>query len=346
MDWTKGYSAHWRVYEVDSKTWADGGLLSGATSVTINRDGAGEAPLMESGAVSLDTDISEDFKERYLRIAMYAEQDDGATRVDVATLLFASTTGNIDKGFDAVELTGRSVLYPASTKVLLTGTYAPKGVDGAQWCASMLRDAIQAPVEVFGSFTLETNTVFDGGTTYLACVWQILDAGGFVIQIAGNGTVQIMPRPADPSIVLDAVGAQLLHPGMPYTMDWSKVPNRYTAIEGSNVATVVNDDSGSPVSTSSRGYVVDVLDTKPVRVNGESLEQYAARRLEELSTVPDERTYVREYYPGVYPFSIARGNLSGMNLDGDLRIVTQALTCDKGITVQEKAQREVKLWQR
>lgn len=346
MDWTKGYSAQWRVYEVDPSTWADAGVLEGATSVSINRDGTGDVPLLESGSISMDTGVGASFQERYLRVVMYAEQAGGVERVDVGTMLYVAANGTVDKGRNAVELVGRSVLYPASTRQLITGAYAPRGTDGAQWCATMLREAIMAPVEVFGGFTLDTNVVFDVGTTYLAAVWQILNAGGYVIQIDGSGKVNILPMPTEPSLLLDDAGAKLLHPGIPYSSDGSAVPNRYTAIDGDLVATVVNDNPASEVSTIRRGYVLDKVDTSPTRVNGESLEQYAARQLETLSIIPDERTYTREYYPGIVPYCVVRGTLTEMNFDGDMRVMSQSLTCDKGIIVQEKAQREVKLWQR
>lgn len=345
MDWTRGYTATWRVFEVNVDTWADGGLLSNITSASISRDCTGGTPLLESGSIKLDAPVGEDFTERYLRIVMTANQDGQAERVDIATLLCSSSSGSIDRGYDAQDLEGHSVLYPASTRLLTRGTYVPAGTDGVAWAADMLRQACRAPIEPQGAFTLEDSIVFDIGTSYLECVWMVLDAGGYCMQIEGDGTVNILPLPATPGLVLDGAGAQLITTGIDYTRDWAETPNRYVAVDGENIAEIVNDDPNSPTSTVARGYFIDEVDTSPVRVNGESLQQYAIRRLEELSTIPDERTYTREYAPGVYPFSLVRGTLADVSIEGDLRVKTQSLECGRGILVTEKAERQVFAWQ-
>lgn len=347
MDWTRGYSSHWKVYEVDTSTWADGIAVEGINAVSIERDCSSSIPLLESGSIFLDdTGDEQNFTERYLRIVLYAEQDGGLERVDVATLLCSSSTGTIDKGYDGREITGSSVLYPASRCCITNGTYAPIGVDGAEWAAKMLRECIAAPVEVEGSFTLDVDVVFELGMTYLECVWNILDAGGFVMQIAGDGRVYICEKPYESVLTLDDYGARLLHPAIKYSIDWRDVPNRYFAIENGETAMAINDDEDSLASTVTRGYFNDYIDRSPVRINGESLQQYAERSLEEMSYIPETRTYSREYQPGIYPFDIVRGTMASVDLDGTLRIIRQSLTCGRGIKVSELAQGEVSLWTR
>jgi hypothetical protein len=121
------------------------------------------------------------------------------------------------------------------------------------------------------------------------------------------------------------------------------VPNRFTALERGEMATAVNE-TGSPASRDARGYWHDETDDAPKRVNGETLAAYAARRLEELSIVPDERTYTREWWPGVLPGSVVRGSMEG--LSGDMRVESQEIECSHGLTVQEAASREVYAWRR
>ena len=94
------------------------------------------------------------------------------------------------------------------------------------------------------------------------------------------------------------------------------------------------------------GYRHDVVDTSPVRVGGETLAAYCARRLEEESVVLDTRIYRREYWPGVVPGDLVLGSLAGDGLDGLMRVRRQSLTCQQGIVVEEEAQREVGTWQR
>lgn len=345
IDWSKGYTSQWRVFEVDTSTWADGAIIPNITSAEVERDGTGDAPLLESGSIRCDMEPGAEFEERYIRIALTAYQETGYERVDVATLLATGVTGNTDYDRQDTEVTCRSVLYPAQAKAISTGSYCPKGINGAEWVAGELRKVCHAPVEVTGSFEVDTHIVFDVGMTVLECVWQVLDAGHFCIQIGGDGTIHVMPMPTKPQLTLDEASANLLLPEIQNEFDYSEVPNSYTAIEELQTATVQNTDPTSITSIPYRGYEVSVVDESPLRVNGESLEAYCAKMLEQMSTIPDSRTYSREYWPGVYPFSLVRGILSPAGIEGDYRVETQSLTCDMGIVVNERASKEVKLWQ-
>lgn len=346
IDWGAGYSATWRVHEVDQTTWADAGVLAGVRSVTVERDATDDAPLVESGTVTFDTEPGDAFRERYLRVVMVAHQAGVSERVDVATLLCSATAGEFGHGAESRELVGRSVLWPASTRRPTSGTYVPRGVDGAAWVADALDSVLVAPVVADGSFALEDAVVLDVGTSLLDAAWSVLNAGGFCLQVDGDGTVHVRQRPTEPALSLDEAGARLLHYGVRRSMDMSEVPSRYVAIDGSAVAEAVNDDPNSVTSAAHRGYSVDEIDTAPSRLAGESLTSYAQRRLEELSVVKDSRSYTREYWPGVVPLSMVHGTLNGVGLDGDMRVVRQSLTCDRGIVVAEEAESEVRTWTR
>lgn len=61
-----------------------------------------------------------------------------------------------------------------------------------------------------------------------------------------------------------------------------------------------------------------------------------------MSVMKDERSYSREYAEGVNLYSLIRASIDG--LEGNLRVETQNIKCDYGITVSEKASREINLW--
>lgn len=346
IDWQGGYHATYRVYEVDEGTWADGAIVDGVTGIDITRESDGDSPLMESGSMSVDLPVDEGFRERYLRVAMVARQGGSVERVDVATMLFASTSDEVDRGFADTELTGVSVLYPASREDVEAGSYAPMGANGPEFVGSMLRGAIAAPVVVDGSFTLDEHVVFDQGAKVLDAAWMVLRAGNFVLMIDGDGTVHVTPMPEQPALSLDSVGISLLLPSIGRELDYTEVPNRFRAMDGSQYAEAVNDDPTSPTSTVTRGYVHDGdgIETSPIRVNGETLQAYCNRMLEERSTVHDTRTYRREWWPGVTPFSVVEGSVPSVGMDGTLRVEKQSLELGKGIVVSETAYREVKTW--
>ena len=123
----------------------------------------------------------------------------------------------------------------------------------------------------------------------------------------------------------------------------SEIPNRYIVISDDAVVIAENNDPASIVSTVSRGYFVDMVDTLPTPVNSKTLNEYANDRLKELSILKDERSYTREYVPDVYLYSLVRASIDG--LQGDMRVTSQTVNCGNGITVNEKASREIALWQ-
>lgn len=338
MEWGRSYTATWRVFRVNRKTWADAEQVSGIDSISVTRTADGA--LLESG----EFDVTGDLVPDYYRIVMTAEQGGEVTRVDVATLLFDITGGEYDYGTTEQSAEGHSVLYPASTTAIVTGEYAPAGVDGARYAGDLLEQTINAPVEVEGSFTLNDHVVHEPGSYVLDAVWSVLDAGNFVIQLDGRGVVHIRPRPTEPSLILDNSNTSLLTNGVNYTTNISEIPNRYIVIDDNNRAIAENNDPNSEVSTVSRGFFVDEIDESPTPINGETYSEYAERQLELLSVMEDERTYTREFVPGVYLYSIIKASIDG--LEGDLRVKSQTLKCGNGITIAEKAVREEHLWQR
>lgn len=338
MEWGRSYTATWRVFRVNRKTWADAEQVSDIDSISVTRTADGA--LLESG----EFDVTGDLVPDYYRIVMTAEQGGEVTRVDVATLLFDITGGEYDYGTTEQSAEGHSVLYPASTTAIVTGEYAPAGVDGARYAGDLLEQTINAPVEVEGSFTLNDHVVHEPGSYVLDAVWSVLDAGNFVIQLDGRGVVHIRPRPTEPSLILDNSNTSLLTNGVNYTTNISEIPNRYIVIDDNNRAIAENNDPNSEVSTVSRGFFVDEIDESPTPINGETYSEYAERQLELLSVMEDERTYTREFVPGVYLYSIIKASIDG--LEGDLRVKSQTLKCGNGITIAEKAVREEHLWQR
>ena len=348
VDWGGGgYTVvAWLFYRVDRDTWADAYEVPYVTSISVSRDVSDEHGTIERGSIEVDMAVGAEFEEGYYRVVMVAQQDGSVERVNVATLLCSSSSSTTERHVSGHSINGRSVLQPASTTILQLGSYAPAGADGAEWAGTLLASAVNAPVTVDGGFRLETPIVFDEGSTVLNAVWTVLDAGGYVMQISGSGVIGIVPKPTEPSLDLDLAHARMVQTEFQRELDYSEVPNRYFAVEDGVSSGAINDDPTSVTSTVYRGWYSDVRDTSPVRVDGESLFAYCERKLEEASMVEDKRIYKREWWPDVLPFSIVHGSLSSVGFDGDFRVVSQQITCNRGIVVEERASREVYTWQR
>lgn len=342
IDFGAPYSSTWRVFAVDERTWADGDRVYGVTGASISREADGN--LIESGTFTADLPSGESLGEGYYRLVMTANQNGVSERVDVATL-HGITSGSVSgKGRNLQTVDCSSVLYPASTEKTAIGGYAPSGVNGAQFVADMLSSCIKAPVEWEGAFILDSPIVFQLGWSMLKCCWTVLEAGNFTMFIDGRGTVRVCEKPTAASLSLDSTSARLVGTSVSRKMDWSVVHNRYYAIDGKDVAVAVNDDPNSVTSTVSRGYNSDVVDRSPKRVNGETLEAYASRKLHEDSVILDTRTYTREWVDGVYPNSVVLGSIPSVGLEGTLRVTSQKLTLGRGIKVDETAGLEVSSW--
>ena len=336
IDWARAYSSRFIVARVDADTWADAGAAGNVVSVSIDRDCSDSVPLLEEASIEVDGD----FQDGWHRVYMVAEQG-AAEKVALGTFLFERKTASNGHGRKTINAGGSSVLKEAEYVELAYGEYAPYGADVARYAANMLRKAIHAPVNVSGGFTLSQNVVFTIGMSVLEAVWLVLDAGGFCMRIDGDGTVNVLQKPVEPDLELSRASARLLMPGVDDDYTLSGVPNRYKAIDGGDVAVAVNDDPASAASYASRGRWVDETDTSPVRVNGETLQQYAERKLKEASAITVRKSYTREFWPGVRPFSIVRGSMADIGLSGDFTVVSQSLECGRGIVVQETVQAEV-----
>ena len=305
MDWTKSYSASWRVFRVNETTWADSELIKGVDSINITRSCSGDCPRLESGSMTV---TGNEFESGYYRIVMNATQGVETERVDVATLLCESSKSTHDYGSSQHSVSCNSVLYPAYTERVLDGAYIPAGTNVAEYAANMLSGCIKAPVEYEGGFTLADFYWFEFGIRILDAVWEALNIGGYVMQIDGRGTVHIRPRPTQAAMSLDGANVSLLSTKVQSELNASDVPNRYIAKSDLTVAIAINDSPDSPVSTVSRGYYYDEIDESPAQIDGETLSMYALRRLSELSTaVTAVRSYQREFMPDVYPFDLVTG---------------------------------------
>jgi len=334
IDYGSGYSSSWRMMVVDRDTWAATDEMVGLMSASVERDS--DSDLMESGSATFDGELGDG--EFWGRLEMLAEQGSEVERHAIATLLFSPGDSTATVSGRVTECSGRSVLAPADDRKLLAGTYAPFGSDGAAYAASMLRACTPAPVLVEGSFTISENYVFAEGTTYLEAARTIVDGAGWRIAIAGDGSIVIGPKPTEAALMLDAAHASLLGVEVGVNGSLEGVPNRYIAVDGEEQALAIDDDPDNPASVVNRGRYVDMYDSSPQRVDGESLVAYARRKLAEANESLESRTYTREWWPDVTCNDLVVGSMATVDLDCTMRVVSQSLEIGNGVTISERAE--------
>ena len=318
----------WRVRKIDAGTWLPAHEVGGVDGVSISRKVGKDAKMLESAMM----DVTGTLGEGYYRVELL---DDVASLVDVATMLFAPDGFEWNHRKWSGSMSGRSVLAPASERRLSPGAYAPKGVDGAQWCVDMLSGVIDAPVTREGSFSLAQHVVFDLGDSHLDAVWAVLDAAGWCMQISGDGTVTVREMPSEPSLVIDSSDAAILMPNLSRSMPIEDVPNVLRVYDGATEHVAENDDPASPTSIPARGRRIEKVEEDPTLREGETYGQYARRRLAELGDICEEMDIEREHVDGIVPYDVIRANLPEPGVVGDYRVMSQTVRCGNGITVGE-----------
>lgn len=348
IDFSKAYVSHWNVVKVDPDTWVDGEIVTSVASVSVNRDATDSVPLLETATLEMDADILDDFNDGWYRIILNAHQGGLYERHPIATVLFQKTDDTVAYGRATVSLSGASVLKPLEERknVGTNYRYVPKGTNGAKWVKNLIDEACLSDCVVFGEgFTLNNNIVFSPGVSYLEMVWNVLDTGKWCMMIDGEGTISVLKKPTEPTVTLNQASARNIMPSVKRTLSRENVPNRYYAIDRDGTREVVeNHLLSSKLSYENRGRWIDYVDASPNKINGETLYSYVRRRLEEESTLMRSFSYTREYWPNVYPFSMVSASLPWEGLDGDLRVLSQSISCGVGITVDETAGLEIKEW--
>ena len=347
MDGIGGYTSSWRIIPVNVHTWQGTESIGGVKSVKVVNKVTDDVPKIQSGSMSVVLPAGERFDPGWYRIEMTGYDTTGSvSRVDVATLLFEQTSGVNDYDVETVSVTGQSVLKPVEDKHMRFGNYINKGDNGALWCLNTLTESTPAPVilEDENGFTVDRYYVFDSGTSCLNAVWKVLDSAGWILQIHGDGSIHILEKPENYSFEIGRDNLRFIKPGISYDEDYSDIPNYYYARLGDTIAEVTNNDPDSPVSVVKRTYVKDVTDMDPIPINGETLDHYVNRMLEESSTVYKTYTYERDFGFDVRVFDNMYWNIPDVHT-GKVRLLEQTVNCSQGITFEEQCGEEIKLWQ-
>lgn len=338
ITWSQDYTVEWRLMRVNKDTWADSGRASYVNNARIDRDMTATVPLLESATFDAQIPVGEDWENGWYRLKAIVKQGTETETISMGTFRIEAGTDKVDFSTQSANLKGYSVLYPASKKYMDLGSYIPIGVDGPEFVRDLLKKGgVCAPIHLEGSYSLDDYVTFDNQTQVISVVWDILDAGNYCMIIDGDGEIWVKPKPVQRKIAFNSKTANLLFPGVTRNLDYSNVPNVYKAYNGEVSAKAVNDNPDSIVSTVSRGYEHEEVTVNPMRVNGETLQMYCERMLEEMSTIEKSYVYNRENVSDARPFDVVNMTLPQWGIEGDLRILSQSIECGKSIKISETA---------
>lgn len=330
MNWNNGFSATYYAYVLDRASWRELKRLQ-ITGGSIKHDTDG---LRESADV--DCVGYREEKEQWIRIYLDARQNGATAHVPVFTGLASSPSREIDGVYETSTLQCYSVLKPAADVLLDRGYYVLRGSNGAEVVRSLL-SVSPAPVVVTGSAsTLQENIIAEDGETRLSLADKILAAINWRMSIDGDGTIRIGPRPLKATVVFDPLENDCIEPQISVERDWYECPNVFRATFGDLTAVARDDDPNSDLSTVTRGREIWAEESSAQIGSGESVAEYARRRLTELQSVALSASYDRRYRPDVAVGDLIRLHYPRQGLDGVFRVESQSIELGYGARTSEE----------
>lgn len=318
MDWSKGYSASYYATQVDKNTWRSlqrFEIIDGS----ISRQDSG---LRHSADIEC---MRYQGGEQWVRIYLNASQNGESVNVPLFTGLSSSPSDSINGSIIKNKVQLYSVLKPAEDVLLDRGYYVASGSSGANVIRNLLK-VTPAPVVIVGeSPTLSSHIVAEGGESHLTMVEKVLKAMNWRLNITGEGQIVLSEKAKNPIKSLDPMDSDMIEPELEKTYDWYECPNVFRAVSGDVSATARDDSVSSPLSTVNRGREVWKEDSSVELKVGETIGDYAMRRLKEEQSVATTVTYDRRFDPDITVTDIVRLHYPRQGIDGNFRVVSQSI---------------------
>ena len=332
MNWNNGFTSRYYLTIVDAASWRDLDryeLTGGTISKTPDS-------LMESAdldMVRIPADV-----EAWVRIYLDARQTGAGSHEAVFTGLLSAPSTDWDGNRGSHKVECYSVLKPAADVLLPRGWYAPAGMNGAAQAAQLLRIGA-APVEYEENAPgLSSSIVAEDGESNLTMARKIVDAIGWRIRIEGSGRIAIMPKSEEPVASFDSLENDCVELSITDQRDWFSCPNVFRAVNNDMVAVARDDDPERALSTVSRGREIWKEEQSCILNDGESLEEYAVRRLKEEQRPSRVANYQRRFHPDVVPGDAVRLHFAAQAIDGAFRVRSQRIELGYGARTEEESE--------
>lgn len=323
MDWSKGIESCYYGTLVDPVTWRDRDRFE-ITGGTVSRS---ISELKESADVKC---VNYNAEEKWVRIWFDATQSGETEHIPLFTGLATSPKSSNNGNIETSTLECYSVLKPLSDILLTRGWYAPAGSG-----ASVIKDLLSvspAPIIIDENTpVLKDHIIAEDGESNLSMLNKILVALNWRLKITGKGEIHICPLATSPSAIFD-IDNDCIEPTFSREYDWYQSPNVFIAI--------MNDDSAiarDEESIEMRGREIWAEETSCNLKAGETLYDYALRRLKERQTASQKVAYRRRFNPDLYVTDYVQINYR--QLQGSFVITSQKIDIGYGATTTEEVRR-------
>ena len=330
INYNNGISATYYAARVNPQTWADAGevpIISGSISKNASSE------IIESADITISSDIG---AEEWLRVYMVAEQEGTKERIPLFTGIASSPSRDIKGNTETRKLDCYSVLKVAADILLPLGWFAPAHTNGGELIRILLAD-LPCPVELDeGSPEIISSFVAGNNDSKLSVAKEIADAINWQIKVNGDGSVRICPKPLTISGTFDNIENDIIETDVTDSRDIFSVPNVLRVTLGGSAATARDDDPESIYSTVNRGREVWMKEDAKLAA-GESLGEFAARRLKELQNPSRKLSYTRRFQPDVDVNDLVSIVYPKQSIGDVFRVQTQTIDLSHGAKVKEEA---------
>lgn len=349
-DWTKSMKQSFEYYEVDPVTWTDKSLLGYVRSCSITRDIASDT----LGNASFE--IDSDFTEMYVRVYLITIQNGVRERFPLGTFLLQSPRSKYTDTLKSVEVDAYTPLLELKEQKPPVGYFVPKDTEIIPTAVHLLDENTRCPVgNASNSKTLESDFVSHTNDTWFTFLRDLLSVANHNLDLDEYGRILLKPvsiyTSAGARWTFNNDDVSIIYSDITIDHDLFGVPNVVEIVASNGKETkshiVVNDDINSPTSTINRGRRIVYRETNPKSIGvitQGSVEAYARRKLEELSTISKTISYTHAYCPVTVGDTIRINNdRYGLN-NITAQIISQDIDCVPGTPVSETAIYTEKLW--
>lgn len=344
-DWTKPFTARYRVMRVDRSTGLETAMLRGVTAKKVTRNI--DSQTFESASV--DTAADQDFGSDLLRIYLDAEFDDGSVEtVPLGTFipnlpkLTRSTglaTGTIDLDGRLKEASGTR--YPAPVTV-------PAGVKAVAQAKTVLESCgltVEAEDSDYALTTAWSLGVDESGSeqSKLDDANALLDIAGFSAARTDALGVVHLRRYVEPasrplaSTYAEGKDARFLRE-VDDERDASEIANvvvvEYSTSDETVIGTAKNEDPSDPYSIPSIGYERCASYSYDSIVGQDEADAKAQQLLDQQKVV--RRVTVQHIYDGSECDDAVAMDYPSAEMDGRFTVRTQEIECGAGCMVTEE----------
>lgn len=330
MDWSKGFSAAYVMQEVDPATWRDTGVIQ-ITGGTIKRELTGKRESADVDCKGIEIGV-----ERWVRIYLETQQDGASARTALFTGLATSPADEYEGNARSNTLSCYSVLKPCEDVALPLGWYAPQNANGAEVIRQLL-SVTPAPVFVeTDAPRLSDHIIAESNENHLTMIDKILTAIDWRIQIDGDGTIHVEPKPLEAVASFDPLENDMIETKIKVSGDLYSCPNVYRATSGDVTGIARDEDPDSPLSIQNRGREVWKSESGVSLASTESIAQYARRMLKQAQQVKRAASYTRRYMPNVRPSDLIRMGYPAQGLTGVYVVQSQTVALEYGAATDEQ----------